>query len=75
MCNMRNAAVTALSHSTGFINLKYLTEHVFGQKKSFSRMRDKMEVPGSSGHLRLVVIKAEVQMRDGKCFVVWLINV
>lgn len=70
MCNMRNAAVTALSHSTGFINLKYITEHVFGPKKSFSRTRDKMEALGCSGCLRLVVIKADVQTRDGRRFVV-----
>lgn len=60
MCNMRNGAAKAASHSAGFIHLKDVTELIFWIIKSFSRKENKMEARGC---LTFVGIQ-QVQMRD-----------
>lgn len=69
---MRNAAVTAVSHSAGFIHFKHITEYLFGQRKVLTEKETKWWL---WGRLRLVVInQQEDQTRDVEHFVVWLIN-
>lgn len=62
MCNMRNGAAKAASHSVWFIHLKYITELVFGQERVLAEKETKWRL---RGYLKVVVIQPTRRSDEG----------